>query len=208
MNSKAKISSGAKLDKTVEIEIPVRLYGTAIVKKNCSLGGYTFINSNTTLYPNTKVGRYCSIGKNCEIGAFDHPLDWLSTSPFQYNMKLHFPTHEGECHQLKPIRPTQTIIKDDVWIGANCIIKRGITIGFGAIIAGGAVVIDDVPNYAIMGGVPAKKLKYRFDESTRNKLLSLKWWKLSPSELESVQFNDIHQAILDIESIKKNKELS
>jgi len=83
------------------------------------------------------MGRYCSIGKNCELAAFDHPLDWLSTSPFQYNMKLHYPEHEGECHQIKPNRPNATVIGNDVWIGATCIIKRGITIGDGAIVAGG-----------------------------------------------------------------------
>jgi len=203
MKKKARLSSQAKLSKNVQYETPITLYGTAIVKKNCSIGAYTFINSNTTIYPGTDIGRYCSIAKNCEIAAFDHPIDWLSTSPFQYNMKLHFPQHVKECHQIKPERPSTTYIGNDVWIGASCIIKRGISIGNGAIIAGGATVIDSVPPYAIVGGVPAKILKYRFDKKTISKLISLKWWELSADALDAVQFNDIHKAIEQIEALKK-----
>jgi acetyltransferase-like isoleucine patch superfamily enzyme len=206
MKEEARVSKNAKLDKSVKIEAPVTLYGTAFVKKNSSIGMYSFINSNTTVYPDTVIGRYCSIGKNCEIGAFDHPIDWLSTSPFQYNMQLHFPQHQGECHQIKPSRPNLTTIGNDVWIGSLCIIKRGITIGDGAIIAGGAVVIDDVPPYAIVGGIPAKVLKYRFDETKIEKLKNLKWWELLPTQLEKVSFNDIDKALSQIEEIKNNLE--
>ncbi len=202
MKEEVRLSSQAKLAKETNIEMPVTLYGTATVKKDCKIGAYTFINSNTTVYPGTIIGRYCSIGKNCEVAAFDHPLDWLSTSPFQYNMKLHFPEHEGECHQIKPIRPEVTTIGNDVWISASCIIKRGITIGDGAIIAGGAVAIYDVPPYAIIGGVPGKILKYRFDEKTIKKLMALKWWELKPEALDGIQFNNIHEAIRQLEILR------
>lgn len=199
---KARISKQATLAKDVEYEIPITLYGTARVKKNSRIGAYSFINSNTTIYPGTHIGRYCSIGKNCEVAAFDHPIDWLSTSPFQYNMKLHFPQHQGECHQIKPKRPKTTIIGNDVWIGAMSIIKRGVSIGDGAIVAGGGVVLDDVPPYAIVGGVPAKILKYRFNEQTIAKLLVLKWWELTPIELKNIQFNNIEKALAQIEKLK------
>ena len=134
---KARLSKQAILDKSTQYETPITLYGTAIVRKNCKIGAYTFINSGTTIFSNTQIGRYCSIGKNNEIGAFDHPIDWLSTSPFQYNMKMHFPSVAENCTQVKVERPHETIIGNDVWIGSLVIIKRGITIGDGAIVAGG-----------------------------------------------------------------------
>ena len=77
-------------------------------------------------------------------------------------------------------RPTN--IGDDVWVGAGSIIMAGVTIGDGAIIAAGSVVTKDVPPYAIVGGVPAKILRYRFDEGVRKALLKLKWWNL-PEEV-------------------------
>lgn len=202
MKSKARLSTQAKLAKNVQYESPITLYGTAIVKKDCSIGAYTFINSNTTLYPGTKIGRYCSIGKNCEVAAFDHPVNWLSTSPFQYNMKLHFPKYENECHQIKIERPEVTTIGNDVWIGASCIIRRGVTIGNGAIIGGGCIVTKDIPPYAIVGGVPGKILKYRFNEKTIATLLSLKWWELNATELGGVKFNDIDKAIAQIKVLR------
>jgi len=173
-----------------------------LLKKNCKIGAYTFINSGSTVFSGTTIGRYCSIGKNCEIGAFDHPINWLSSSPFQYNMKMHFPQHEGECHQIKPTRPKFTKIGHDVWIGSLVIIKRGVTIGDGAIIAGGAVVINNVPPYAIMGGVPAQILKYRFNRETIKKLMLLKWWELKPKELDGIQFDNIKVAIEQLEDLK------
>ncbi len=206
MKEGVRVPSRAKLSEETNIEIPVTLYGNAIVKKNCSIGAFTFVNSGTSIYSGTNVGKYCSIGKNCEIGRFDHPTDWLSTSPFQYNMKLHFPSHAGECHQIKPAKPTKTIIGNDVWIGSLVIIKRGITIGNGAIISAGAVVIDNIPPYAIVGGVPAKVLKYRFDDPTIENLTELKWWELTPKQLQTVQFDDILIAIKQIQKIKKPKK--
>ena len=199
-----EIGPHAKLSKSASIEAPVRLWGTAIVSIECSVGAYSFINSSTTVFPNTKIGRYCSIGKTCEIGAGDHPLDWLSTSVFQYGIGTHFSNHTNDCHQLtrKSVENTDTIIGHDVWIGSLSLIKRGVTIGHGAVIAGGAVVAKDVPPYAIVGGVPAKVLKYRFNRRTRAKLLKLEWWTLSPKEMKDIQFDDIQEAIKQIEEIK------
>lgn len=81
------------------------------------------------------------------------------------------------------------------------LIKRGLKIGHGAIVAGGSVVIKDVPDYAIVGGVPAKVIKYRFSEEQIKGLLSLKWWDVVLGDLSHVPFDDIELAIKELKKV-------
>jgi len=196
------IAKDAKVGKNTVLNAPVRLVGTANVKHSCNIGNYTFINSGTTLFPATKMGKFCSIGKNCELGAFDHPTTWLSSSAIQYNLKLHFPDYIEDFEQKKIIRPSETVFGNDVWVGSLAVVKRGLTIGNGAIIAGGSVVVKDVPPYAIVGGVPAKVLKYRFDEETIERLEKLQWWDMPSSDLKDISFDDIGKALEELEAKK------
>jgi len=200
-----EVGPHAKLSKSAHIEAPVRLWGSAIVKRNCKIGAYTIINSNTTIFPRTRIGRYCSIGKTCEVGTGGHPLNWLSTSVFQYGMDVHFKNHANDCRQI-PFRAVkkreETVIGNDVWIGSLSLIKGGVSIGDGAVVAAGAVVIDDVPPYAIVGGVPAKIIKYRFSKDIIEELLALKWWELSPKDMKNIQFDNIEKAIQELKKIK------
>lgn len=83
----------------------------------------------------------------------------------------------------------------------------GITIGDGAIVGAGAVVTKDVPPYAIVAGVPAKTLRYRFDEAIIKELLELKWWELEPEQMAEVIFSDVHQAVEQIKKIKQDSAL-
>jgi acetyltransferase-like isoleucine patch superfamily enzyme len=192
------IAKSATVHNKAILESPVTAYGNVKIRNNVKIGSFTYINSGTTVFYGTSIGRYCSIGKNNEIGPVDHPLDWLSSSPIQYNIKEHFPHYLDFCDefpQIKITRPSSTTIGNDVWIGSLTVIKRGISIGDGAIIASGSVVIKDVPPYAIVGGVPGKVLKYRFDEETIKKLLELKWWDRGLQELSGIQFDNIETAI-------------
>lgn len=108
------------------------------------------------------VGNYCSIagGTTFLLGG-EHNLDTISTYPF----KVRLFGEEREAGSKGDI-----VIKDDVWIGQNAIICSGVTVGQGAVVAAGAVVTKDVEPYAIVGGNPAKLIKYRLDENLRKKL--------------------------------------
>jgi virginiamycin A acetyltransferase len=183
------------------LETPVRTYGKVTLRAKTKVGKYTLLTAGLTLYPDSQIGRFCSIGKNCEIGALEHPQQWLSASPFQYN-GLHFPDIDDKI-QLKSLEPTKgSIIGNDVWIGSSVLIKRGVTIGDGAIVGANSLVNKDVPPYAIVEGTPAKRIGSRFPKGIVDKLLALRWWDMNIEDLSGLDFADIKGAIAKLESIK------
>jgi len=201
------IDDSAKLHNEAFLEAPVRVYDLVLIDKNTKIGSFSYINRATTVFNGTEIGRYCSIGKYCELGVIDHPLDWLSTSPFQYKIEKQFPNYEKyvkDFPQLKMKYPKKTIIGNDVWIGSYVVIKRGVRIGDGAVIGAGAVVLDDVPPYAIVVGVPGKVIKYRFTKEQIDKLLKIKWWNFPIDRLKGIRFNNIDIAITSLENIKNS----
>ena len=119
------------------------------------------------------IGKYCSIGSGAVFimaGNQGHRTDWVSTFPFYYQANI----FKDAINPYKKI--ADTVIGNDVWIGSEAMIMAGITIGSGAVIATRAVVTKDVAPYAIVGGNPAKLIKYRFSASEIENLLKLKWW--------------------------------
>ncbi len=151
------------------------------------------------------IGRYCSIASDVRLGDIDHPTDWLSTSPFQYDAARFgwhssaddyevFASNAGPTVHRRPL----TVIGNDVWIGAGAIVRRGVTVGDGAVIGAGAVVVRDVAPYAIVGGVPARQIRSRFDESLVAELLELQWWRFSPNQLSGITFTDPARACREL----------
>lgn len=137
------------------------------------------------------IGSYCSIAPGVQflLGG-EHQITSISTYPF----KVHKFGYEREAGSKGNI-----VVKDDVWIGTNAIICSGITIGQGAIIAAGAVVTKDVEPYSIVGGNPAKIIKYRFNESIRKKLLEIDVVKLFDTftkEKENLIYSELSDEIL------------
>ncbi len=151
------------------------------------LGRNTYIGVNSSLI-NCKIGKFCSIASNVKVIANTHPSKiFVSTSPsFFSTLKQNGKTYvkENKFNECLKIDGYNAIVGNDVWIGENVIIKGGVKIGDGAIIAMGSVVTKDVPPYAVVGGVPAKVIKYRFTENQIQYLLEIQWWNKSDVWLE------------------------
>lgn len=138
-------------------------------------------------YPDTlleRVGAFCSINTHTLIGVVNHPTTLITTHPFLYHpskfMGELVPNDLLEDHRLVDMNAAakngKITIGNDVWIGASTVILPSVTIGNGAIIAAGAIVTKDVPDYAIVAGVPARIIRYRFNPEEIGILNQVKWW--------------------------------
>jgi chloramphenicol O-acetyltransferase type B len=131
-----------------------------------------------------KIGSYCSIASNVQIFlGGQHCINWVSSYPFPFFFRMDA-AYKDKC--LAVDSKGDVIIGSDVWLCANCTILSGVTIGHGAVIANGTMVSRDVEPYAVMAGNPAKFIKWRFDEPTRQALLESAWWDWSEDEINKV----------------------
>ncbi|MDE6603995.1 MAG: CatB-related O-acetyltransferase [Lachnospiraceae bacterium] len=169
--------------------------------RGCRVGRYTYgYRELLEYYPIAEsIGRYCSINGTAKIWN-NHSLDCVTTSPFLDNLSFYaweqhdirwgyikkYGRHRDnaafENSELRDNRPV--VIGNDVWIGANVCILPGVRVGDGAVIAAGAVVTKDVAPYAIVGGVPAKVIRYRFSPEEIHTLLKIRWWDWSVEKVE------------------------
>lgn len=134
-----------------------------------------------------KVGNFCSIANNVKfLLGCNHSIEKISTYPFKV-----------QAIHSEPFEATSKgdiIVDDDVWIGENAIILSGVHIGQGAVVAAGAVVTKDVPPYAIVGGVPAKVIKYRFSSEIIQQLMKLDYSKLTEDMIRE-RINDLYTSL-------------
>lgn len=161
-----------------------------------NMGAFSYVRSclggddGRSNVQNVEIGRYCSIADNVRIFQADHDIRNFTTSTYIYTVPSFrresrlvreraktIPKRELSLIPSRDMHSDPVCIGHDVWIGSHVALKPGITIGHGACIATGSIVVKDVPPYAIVGGVPAKVIKYRFDEATVEKLLALAWWQ-------------------------------
>ena len=162
---------------TPYISLKTSIGTNTTIENNSQIDEYTNIGENVYIGRNcylTKVdiGNYCSIANNVSIGQGEHNLDNISTSSLFYN-EAYSELTKKDC-----------ILGNDVWIGVDSIILRGVTIGNGAVVGANSVVTKDVPPYAIVVGSPATVIKFRFDENTINQIEKSQWWEL---DLESAK---------------------
>ncbi len=165
-----------------------------------NIGKHSYMGEGCWVYDrNTRIGSFCAIAHNVLIGAGQHPLGFLSVHPFQYTNN--FIRHKQSTSSFESYRPVT--IGNDVWIGYNVAIMDGLKIGDGAVIGSNAVVTKDIPPYAIAVGVPAKVIRYRFDEQIISELLDIKWWYLDDRYLTNLPFDDIVECIKQLKKIKE-----
>ena len=177
-----KISILTFYDKESLISNKSRIQRFVILRK-CVVSDYSYIGYNTNIY-NASIGKFCSISKDVCIGLPSHPTKFISTSPLFVNIQ-NGTGYSWAKQDLFNSVPAKVVIGNDVWIGMKSTIMGGITIGNGAIIAAHSVVTKDVPPYAIVGGVPSKIIKYRFDDDIIEALQKSEWWNRSDDFLQS-----------------------
>jgi len=157
------------------------------------LGRYVGVSYFSYL-ADTCTGNYCTFGSRISVGAFSHPTNFLTVHEVGYRNTVE---SYGETMLASDspgyleARSVKTEIGNDVWVGDNSVILKGVKIGNGAIVAAGSIVTKDVAPYSIVGGNPARIIRMRFSDDIVEKIQATKWWEHSMKELEGVPFENI-----------------
>lgn len=180
------------------------------VSGTCAFGDHTKAGERTRLFDvslgnhsyfmedcfarNCTIGAYCSIAPHAVIGLGQHPVNFVSTHPaFYFDTKQKMFTYADEKYVQEFPQSAHIMIGNDVWIGQGALVRDGVAIGNGAIIGAGAVVVKDVEPYSIVGGVPARLIRYRFEPEEIAFLQKFKWWEKNEAWLKEnwKYFSDI-----------------
>lgn len=159
------------------------------------VGRYTYGGINVSAYNKSSkltIGNFCSIApKVAFMLSSDHFINHISSFPFKVKVLE---------ENLEGVSKGDIIVDDDVWIGYDSTILSGVHIGQGAVIAAGAVVAKNVPPYAIVGGVPAKVIKYRFDQKIIDKLVMVDYNKITKEQIQE-HIDDLYKNITSLEQL-------
>jgi acetyltransferase-like isoleucine patch superfamily enzyme len=159
-----------------------------VILSDCSIGSHSYIQKDSRIF-NAIIGNFCSIASRVTIAPGAHPIFGVSTHPafFLKNTPLALTFADQDYVQFS----RKVTVGHDVWIGESAIILDGVAVGTGAIIAAGSVVTKDVAPYAIVGGIPAKLIKYRFSERIIAELLQSEWWNY-PDRWFAANYKSMH----------------
>lgn len=149
--------------------------GERVVMAESRLGDYSYVERGAeAIY--TTIGKFCAIAANARINALMHPVDRISQHKITYRPNEYFLGAKIDKVFRNERQSKRVMIGHDVWIGHGAIIMPGVHVGHGAVIAANAVVTRDVDSYAIVAGVAAKRIRWRFDHTIRERIISLGWW--------------------------------
>lgn len=160
----------------------------------CTIGSFSY--SYSALPEPMTVGRYCSISSGLIILDSHHPMDLVTTSIITFRPGNQLVSEFVNAEQTSQYNwhkfggKLYPQIGNDVWIGRDVTLSMGIIIGNGAVVAAGSLVTKDVPPYAVVGGNPARILKYRFAEETILDINSLEWWKYDPKTISAIGYKN------------------
>jgi acetyltransferase-like isoleucine patch superfamily enzyme len=182
-------------------------------KGRCTIGAFSYIGADSTV-SSVDIGRYCSIATGVIISPTEHPNDRFTTHLIAFDNKGPF-KESSEFNEIvggpkiNGGAMPRTTIGHDVWIGANVIIRRGLSIGHGAIIGAGSLVTRNIKPYEIVGGIAAKLIRPRFDEETVNRLLALNWWlyDLKQCLLTDTERGSVQSFLKRMEGLKASGDL-
>ena len=203
-------------DKDCILESPIRFFHTPIIEAK-RIGAFATIGDHSMLRHINTIGRFSMIAQHVSTGIGVHSAEMLSPHPMfgRWDRDWHDNHHhlyddkdwsdELQKQNKKKIaaKNARINIGNDCWVGFKSIIMRGVTLGDGCVVAAGSVVTKDVPPYAIVGGVPARIIKYRFSPETVEKLVSIKWWEYDLEILKNIEIWDIENSI---DELLKRKE--
>lgn len=173
--------------------------GKFTILNHCYLGYASYISESSCLL-NTRVGKYCAIGPNVHVVNGQHPTKrYVSIHPaFYSNDATHSIAYvdENRFEEFRYVDKKNgywVYIGNDVWIGDSALIMEGVTIADGTIVAAGAIVVKDTEPYTIVGGNPAKIIRYRFNKQQIDYLLHLKWWNKDENWIKqhAIYFDDV-----------------
>jgi acetyltransferase-like isoleucine patch superfamily enzyme len=191
LNAKYKIFKLSKIHNTCKFHYTCKIescqFGNYVVIfentkiSSAKIGAYSYIQTGGRIF-NCEIGRFCSIASDVTIAPGIHDMSKVSTHPIFVQKSTPLPKVYATMDFLKNHK--QVYIGNDVWIGEKVVILDGVTIGHGAIIAAGAIVTKDVEPYSVVGGVPAKHIKYRFDSETISIVKKSEWWNYSEEWFE------------------------
>ena len=190
-NSEPRIHSTAQL-KSVKLGRYADI-GERVILREVMVGDFTYFERNGEgIY--AEIGKFCSIAANVRINALEHPMERLTTHKVSYRPNEYF-RYLGVDGEFRARRQAQRVaIGNDVWIGHGAVITPGVQIGHGAVIGANAVVTKDVPPYHVVGGVPPRFIRKRFDNVVIDRLLELEWWNWSVEKL--------YEAVPDIQTLE------
>ena len=149
-----------------------------------SIGDYSYCDRWCDI-ANTQVGKFSNIAASVRIGATDHPMEKASLHHFHYRAGDYFDGAEDDAAWFALRRSRRTVIGHDTWLGHGAQVRPEVSIGHGAVVAGGAIVTRDVAPYMIVAGIPAKPLRPRFSEDVAARMEEMAWWDWPHERLET-----------------------